>query len=157
MINAIPKPVMVAAGVILCALLVVLVAYQKGYDSAVAEYSVEAAKAAEVARKKQADDQAKINDLADKYYSAKQNEVERTNEIDAIKKKLRAANDKYAAYKLFNQAANNQDLPEAIDSKRPDGERDGIDAIQYSVREFNRVAIKVNTLTAIIESSECYQ
>jgi len=154
--NAIPKHVMVAAGVILCAVLVLWVVYQKGYDSAVAEYSVEAAKAAEVARKKQALDQAKINDLADKYYSAKQKEAERSNEIDDLKKSLRAANDEYAAYRLFNEAANNPDLSEAVGSRRPDEERDGIDAVQYSVREYNRVAIKVNTLTDIIKSSECY-
>jgi hypothetical protein len=163
-INAIPKPVLVAAGVIVLAVGILWMAYQKGYDSAVADYSVEAAKAADRAKEKQAEKQAEVNDYADKYYQALQRERERDNEINDTKRRFRAlatANDSCVAdlahYRLFNEAADNPDLPENRRTRLIDEEADGLDAIQYSVDEYNAVAGQVNALIDIIEVSECFQ
>ena len=61
----------------------------------------------------------------------------------------------YSAYVLFNEAASSEDLPKSHHLQKPDEESDGLDAIRYSVSEYNVKANQINALTAIIETLEC--
>lgn len=157
MINAIPKHILVAGGIIVLFCLALYLADKNGYSRAVADYSVEAALLAEEAGKRQAIEQRSVNDLADQYYQAMQREGEKANEINDLKKQLRATRDRFSAYRLFNEAANSPDLPENRRTQKPDEEEDGLDAIQYPVTEYNATAAQVNALIEIIESSECFK
>jgi hypothetical protein len=158
MVNA---RIYIAVGVAGALVLAYFIGDHVGYKDAVADYSVQAADLAQKAKKKQAIEQIAVNDLADQYYKAQEREHEKSIEVDALKRALRerdsmASNDD-APYRLFNEAANSANLPDNPRTQAPDAERDSLDAIQYSVAEFNRVAQKANTLTAIIAASECFK
>ena len=164
MINVIPKRIMVAGGVVLLLVLALYLADKNGYTRAVADYSVEAAELAEESRKKQAIEQIAVNDLADQFYKAQENEREKSIEVDALKRALRERDSRASnsdafnspIYRMHNVSADNPDLHKAVGTKEPDAEGDGIEVVQYSVAEYNRVAVKVNTLIDIISQSECF-
>jgi len=130
-----------------------------GYTRAISEVNVEASKVAIEKAAKQAEDQKSVNHLAHLYQQAVKNEGSRKNEVDKLKSKLRAnsvcRND--AIYGLWNESANSPNLPPSGRTREPDGEADGLDAIQYSIAEYNNAASQVNALIDVIRSSECYQ
>jgi len=151
----------IAVGVAGALVLAYLAGSHIGYSDAVADYSVEAAILADESKKKQAIEQIAVNDLADQFYKAQENEREKSIEVDALKRALRRkrsmASGSDSPYRLFNEAANSANLPDNPRTRLPDAERDSLDAIQYSVGEYNRVAKKVNTLIGIISGSECFK
>ena len=131
----------------------------QGYDRAKLEYAEIANKALQEAAEKLLVTQGEVTTITDLNNEAKLNEIIKSTKLNATIKKLRdrhtACVNDYSAYRLFNEAANSQDLPKSNSVQIPDEEKDSLDAIQYTVREYNVCAIQLNTVTDILGTLEC--
>jgi hypothetical protein len=133
-----------------------------------AVYSKQVAAVAEHAKDQQASLQAELTRAVDKYYLSKETSQAHSAALQSTINKLRGERHGKcdengttrtvlpAIYRVFNQAADHPDLSAAIGSRIPDAEADGLDAVQYSVTEYNRIALQANALIEIIESSPCF-
>lgn len=167
---AIPKSIMVGAGVIVLIGMAVFMADKNGYNRAIKAVNAEAAVAAKDAKDKQAADQKAINDLAGQFYESTEQLHKKTTELNSLKNRLRRSYAEPkpdcfcrpgdvmpAVYRMFNEAADNPDLPQLVGTVKPDDAGDGLEAIQRAVTEYNKVAIQLNTLQDVVKSSECFE
>lgn len=156
-----------AGGVIALILLSVYMADMNGFNRAVAEYSVEAAIAADKAKTKQAIEQGVVNDLADQYQQVVDRENKRLSEISSLRRRIRAtsrcsngdSSDNYVSglIELHNTASNSPDLPKAAHPREVNEETDAATIISDSAADYINVAVQTRKLIEIIESSECFK
>lgn len=152
---------------VICAALI-YTAYNEGessgYNEGKKEILEKVIKAEKEAQKKQAESQTKAVTASNKYQEALRHEQARTVELNDTIKTLRNKrtvcpdNDSfpdYSHYILFNESADTDKLQESGHIQFPDEEADGLDAIQYSIAEYNRVAAQTNSLIEIIEGLDC--
>jgi hypothetical protein len=136
----------------------------QGYSRALLEYSQIVNDALQAAAIELQKTQTKVSTITDKNNEARINEQIKSSKLESTIKTLRNkkpvcadGNDTpdFAPYILFNEAASSEDLPKSNHIQKPDAEADGLDAIQYSVSEYNGAASQVNALTAILGTLEC--
>jgi len=168
---AVPKRLVVAGGIAVLVIACLWLADRNGYNRASTKFNAAAAQAAEAAKQKQAAEQKVINDLAGQFYKAAENLQIKSSELNRLKSQLRS--ERYvepdpecrclpgrvlpAVYRMHNAAADNRDLPQAVGTIEPDEAGDGIEVVQYSVTEYNRIAVQLNTLQAVIRESACFE
>ena len=141
---------------------------KNGYNRAIAKVNAQTAIVIEQAKKEQAETQAALTDVVDKYYQAVSGQMAESKRLERIKQQIRGQ--PHAAckenstdgtmlpsiYRMFNAAADHRDLPAAIGSRFPDDARDGLDAIQYAITDRHRLGVKVTALQKIIKKSGCF-
>ena len=120
--------------------------------------------------------QAAINDLGSLYHESVASLSARDAELNNLKQQLRrersdanqnsclekslALHDGSGSaiaphYRLFNEAIRHSSLPASTDTQEPDGEADGLDAISYSVREYNALAVRLLVLQNAVRKLPC--